>query len=647
MSSLISYLSEQQLESKIQFIENYKQSVNPADGSTVDANANVTLKNISTLETEIMKDYMIQLNQKLMMDKITKLFGKDLADEYKRQVETHEIYPHDSSSLKPYCVSISMYPFLLNGLTQLGGESKAPKNLSSFCGSFINLVFAISSQFAGAVATVEFLTYFDYFARKEYGDDYMDRLDEIIFENIKQKENNSNLSTNTTTNPSNNHATYKTETIGTRLAGYLQQIVYTINQPAAARNYQSVFWNISVYDQYYFQSMFADFVFPSTNEDGEFDKPSWESVKKLQVFFLKWFNEERKKALLTFPVVTCALLTDKESGTCKDKEFTNIISKELSEGNSFFMYLSENADSLASCCRLRNEITDKTFSYTLGAGGVATGSINVITINMNRLIQDKRDLRTELDKIHKYQDAYRAIVEDFLEAKLLPVYDAGFITLDKQFLTIGINGMVEAAESQGIQVGYNPEYVKFVQDNLKIIYNANREASKKYGYKFNTEFVPAENLGVKNAKWDRKDGYKIPEGRDCYNSYFYVVEDDSINPMDKFLLHGRELVDYLDGGSALHLNLDEALTQEGYRKLINVAAKTGCNYFCINVRITICNEPNCQHIDKRTLYRCSKCGSDNVDHATRVIGYLKRVSSFSKGRRKEHAMRYYHVHNKS
>lgn len=643
MSNLISYLSEQQLESKIQFIENYKQSVNPADGSTVDANANVTLKNISTLETEIMKDYMIQLNQKLMMEKITKLFGKDLADEYKRQVETHEIYPHDSSSLKPYCVSISMYPFLLNGLTQLGGESKAPKNLTSFCGSFINLVFAISSQFAGAVATVEFITYFDYFARKEYGDDYMDRLDEVICEH---KGNNSDTSV-VTINPSNNHVVYKTETIGTRLAGYLQQIVYTINQPAAARNYQSVFWNISIYDQYYFQSMFADFVFPTTNENGEFDKPSWESVKKLQVFFLKWFNEERKKALLTFPVVTCALLTDKESGTCKDEEFTNMISKELSEGNSFFMYLSENADSLASCCRLRNEITDKTFSYTLGAGGVATGSINVITINMNRLIQDKRDLRTELDKIHKYQVAYRAIVEDFLEAKLLPVYDAGFITLDKQFLTIGINGMVEAAESQGIQVGYNPKYVKFVQDNLKIIYNANQEASKQYGYKFNTEFVPAENLGVKNAKWDKKDGYKIPEGRDCYNSYFYVVEDDSINPMDKFLLHGRELVDYLDGGSALHLNLDEVLTQEGYRKLINVAAKTGCNYFCINVRITICNEPNCQHIDKRTLYRCSKCSSDNVDHATRVIGYLKRVSSFSKGRRKEHAMRYYHVHNKS
>lgn len=614
---LISSLSEAQLQDKVNFIENYKQAFNPADGSTVDANANVTLKNISTLETELMKDYFIQVNRRLMTDKITQLFGRELADEYVRQLETHEIYAHDESSLRPYCASISMYPFLLNGLTQLGGESKAPKNLASFCGSFVNLVFAVSSQFAGAVATVEFLAYFDYFARKEFGEDYMDRLSEK------------------TAHPAFGSGTeIARKTVGAQLAGYFQQVVYTINQPAAARNYQSVFWNISIYDQYYFESMFESFAFP----DETFSRPKWESVKKLQVFFLKWFNEERKKALLTFPVVTCALLTDKNQ--CRDEEFADMVADELANGNSFFMYLSENADSLASCCRLRNEITDKTFSYTLGAGGVATGSINVITLNMNRLVQDGRDLAAEVEKIHQYQVAYRKIMEEFKAGGLLPVYDAGFITLDKQFLTIGINGMVEAAESQGIHVGYNDEYVKFVREKLKVIYHANQEAAKKYGYKFNTEFVPAENLGAKNAKWDKKDGYRVKEERDCYNSYFYVVEDEFINPLDKFLLHGRELVDYLDGGSALHLNLDEKLTQEGYKKLVNVAAKTGCNYFCINVRTTICNE--CGHIDKRTLYRCPSCGTENVDHATRVIGYLKRVSSFSRARRKEHAMRHYH-----
>jgi ribonucleoside-triphosphate reductase len=315
------------------------------------------------------------------------------------------------------------------------------------------------------------------------------------------------------------------------------------------------------------------------------------------------------------------------------------MAQHLAEGSSFFVYLSDNADSLASCCRLRNEISDNTFSYTLGAGGVATGSINVITLNMNRLVQDKRDLASEVKKIQRYQVAYRKLMDDYLAAGMLNVYDAGFISLDKQFLTIGINGMVEAAESQGLMASNNPGYIAFVKDKLKIIFNENKAAKQQFGYLFNTEFVPAENLGVKNAKWDKADGYRV--NRDCYNSYFYVVEDELSNPLDKFILHGRELVDYLDGGSALHLNLDEALSQEGYLSLLNVAAKTGCNYFCVNVKITICNQ--CKHIDKRTLHACSSCGSQDIDYGTRVIGYLKRVSSFSSGRRAEHSLRYYYL----
>lgn len=414
------------------------------------------------------------------------------------------------------------------------------------------------------------------------------------------------------------------------MENHLQQVVYSINQPAAARGYQSVFWNISVYDRFYFEAMFGDFVFP------DFERPNWETTAKLQRFFMKWFNQERTKAILTFPVVTAAMLT--ENGKCKDSEFADQMAEELSQGNAFFIYQSDNPDSLASCCRLRNEIADHTFSYSLGAGGVATGSINVITLNMNRLVQDGRDLATEVSKIHQYQVAYRKLMEEYLAAGMLPVYDAGFISLDKQFLTIGINGMAEAAESQGLTVGYNPDYMVFVQSRLKVIFEANQQASKQYGVKFNTEFVPAENLGVKNAKWDKSDGYFVP--RECYNSYFYVVEDEQINALDKFLLHGKELIEWLDGGSALHLNLDEALTQTGYRTMLDIAAKTGCNYFCINVKITICN--SCDHIDKRTLQCCPECGSKDIDYGTRVIGYLKRVSAFSSARQKEHSLRFYH-----
>ncbi|AWI51885.1 anaerobic ribonucleoside-triphosphate reductase [Actinobacillus porcitonsillarum] len=586
-------LQPQQVADKLAFIEHYIQAQNAADGSKMDANANVTQKNIATMENELMKDFFVQINRAKVSQKIRDLFGDELATEYLRQIEAHEIYVHDETSLKPYCVSVTLYPFLRDGLTKLGGESKAPKHLASFCGSFVNLVFAISSQFAGAVATVEFLTYFDYFARKDFGENYL-------------------------------------ETHRFEIENHLQQVVYSINQPAAARGYQSVFWNISVYDKHYFEAMFGNFMFP------DFERPNWETTAKLQRFFMKWFNQERTKAILTFPVVTAAMLT--ENGQCKDSEFADQMAEELSQGNAFFIYQSDNPDSLASCCRLRNEISDHTFSYSLGAGGVATGSINVITLNMNRLVQDKRDLAAEVSKIHQYQYAYRKLMEEYLAAGMLPVYDAGFISLDKQFLTIGINGMAEAAESQGLTVGYNPDYIDFVQSRLKVIFELNQQASKKYGIKFNTEFVPAENLGVKNAKWDKEDGYFVP--RECYNSYFYLVEDEKTNTLDKFLLHGKTLIEWLDGGSALHLNLDEALSQSGYRSLLDIAAKTGCNYFCINVKITICNQ--CNHIDKRTLCHCAKCGSQDIDYGTRVIGYLKRVSSFSSARQKEHHLRFYH-----
>ncbi len=587
-------LTDRQLDDKVRFVRDYMVSRNAADGSKLDANANVSVKNIATLEMEVNKDINIQLNRRMVSGKIAELYGAGLAREYLRQIEEHEIYVHDETSLKPYCVSVTMYPLLIDGLRKLGGESGPPKNLSSFCGSFINFVFAISAQFAGAVATVEFLAYFDHFARKEWGGGYL-------------------------------------ESRGREVDAFLQQVVYSLNQPAAARGYQSVFWNISIYDESYFAGMFENFHFP----DG--DRPDWGSVDLLQRHFLAWFNAEREKALLTFPVVTVALLT--EDGRAKDRGYAETCARELSRGNSFFMYLSDSPDSLASCCRLRSEINDRSFSYTLGAGGVATGSVNVITLNVNRLVQDGRSVREEVGKIHRYQIAYRRLMEECKAAGLLNAYDAGFISLDKQFLTIGVNGVVEAAESLGLRGRDEPGYKAFVSGLLKEIYDLNREASAASGCKFNTEFVPAENLGVKNAAWDRKDGYAVP--RDCYNSYLYVVEDDEVDVAEKFALHGHELVRYLDGGSALHLNLDEPLSEANFLRLIDLAARTGCNYFCTNVRATVCNE--CAHVDKRTRESCPRCGSTDIDYATRIIGYLKRVSAFSSGRRREHGRRHYHL----
>ena len=597
------------LAGKKQFIKDYAKASNAATGSKYDANANVTEKNIVTLNGELFKGDVIKVNRAILTDKIRQLYGEDLAKEYIRQLESHELYKHDETSIMPYCVAITMYPFLLEGLQPIGGLSAKPKNLDSFCGMFVNLVFAISSQFAGAVATGEFLMYFDYFARKEWGDDYWKRPEEMVD---------------------------KHRNIDKTIEQKFQQIVYSINQPAAARNFQSVFWNISYFDKNYFEGIFGEFYFP----DGT--QPQWESLSWLQKKFAKWFNEERTKCILTFPVETMALLTNGEDVV--DEEYADFTAEMYSKGHSFFTYMSDSPDSLSSCCRLRNEVTDNQFSYSLGAGGIATGSKSVMTLNINRLVQDAVNngydmieyLRENVKKVHKFQTAYNELLKDYLKDGLLTVYTAGFIDMKKQYLTIGVNGVIEAAEFLGIPVNDNPTYREFMQSILKTISDEHRKARTKE-LMFNTEFVPAENLGVKHANWDRKAGYVVP--RDCYNSYFYAVEDTSLTVLDKFKLHGKEYVQYLDGGSALHMNLDEHLSKEQYRNLLRVAAVNGTNYFTFNIPNTICND--CGHIDKRYLKECPKCGSKNVDYATRVIGYLKRISNFSQARQEEASRRFY------
>lgn len=962
---------KQKYQPYLDYKAEYAKVKNAATGSKVDANANVNQKNIATLSNELTKTDIIGMNRLITCNRLTEMFGEEVAQRYLDQLDQHLIYRHDESHILPYCVSITMYPFLFNGLETLGGSSKAPKHLSSFCGEFVNLVFAVAAQFAGAVSTPEFLSYMDYFLRKDYGDDYYLNPDKVV-------------------DLSNRHLT-----IDNIISDSFQQVVYSINQPAAARGNQAVFWNIAYFDHPYFDGMFSDFVFP----DGSAMK--WESVSWLQKRFMNWFNEERLRVPITFPVETLDLLDDGEDYV--DEEWADFAAEMWSKGHSFFMYRSNSVDSLSSCCysgdtevlvkdsngayriplkdmkgrkfapngyrifnngkwssgkfvelpnrpmyevkltngavmqvtdnhrnntlrgvvytkdlttddyimmnstasdtypeadekltyaqgvaigaflgdgsmgseiqakdgsktiytvsyslsenkqwlipllkeadmafggngnvsvgtmynnvlpvrvhskqiaaaimrwtgwergtrshnkclnmdcllqsidfrrgivdgwyatdgnmnsltpgtslrgyttsvellkdmqavctslgyitsvaidnrmekpvfrgveynknfpvycllkyaenkhihlekrraifrdnsywfrvesiqqisydgnvycfemtdkdddkftlangihnyncRLRNELQDNTFSYTLGAGGVSTGSKCVITMNINRLVQNaKRDgvpisdaVRKQTQDIHQYLLAVNEAIKEDFQNHMLTAYDAGYISLDKQYLTVGVNGFVEGAEFLGIPVqADSEEYAEYCNSILEPIYNLNKAARTKE-IMINTEFVPAENLGVKFASWDKRDGYKVP--RDCYNSYFYIVEDQKTNVVDKLILHGDKFTRYLDGGSACHINLAEHLTKEQYRKLMNVAIKTGCPYFTFNIPNTVCND--CGHISKHRLKACPKCGSTNLDYLTRVIGYMVRVSSFSDARQKEEAKRYY------
>ena len=637
------------LRKKRDFIKDYIKASNAATGSKFDANANVTRKNIVTLGQELYKENNIKQNRYIMQDKIKNLYGPGLAQQYIKDLESHVLYKHDESGTPgyPYCVAITMYPFLVGGLKELGGVSVAPTDLKSFCGEFINLVYSISSQFMGAVATPEFLIYLDYFIRKDYGDDYLTRLDEVVENNTKKR------------------------TLTKVIDNCFQQVVHSMNMPAGNRGYQTVFWNIGYFDKPYFEGVFGDFRFP----DGT--APIWETLSWLQKHFMNWFNEERNKYILTFPVETMALLTDGKDDYA-DKEYADFTAEMWSKGHSFFCYISNSPDSLSSCCRLRNEIQKEdghnhtTHQYSMGTASVATGSKSVMTINLNRLIQDaarayfkeekgidlepgkplakdsydkealyrriSEAVTAETERVHKYQIAFNEIIKDFLHADMLDVYKAGFIDMKRQYLTIGVNGMTDAAEFLGLEISPNDEYKEFVNNLLETINVSNRKDRTKEAM-FNTEFVPGENLSGKNYNWDRKDGYFVSPKHNMYSSYFYNPEDDSLSMIDKFKLHGDEYVKYLDGGSALHMNIAEHLTKKQYRQLLNTAAHYGTNYFTFNCRNTVCND--CGYISKDTLTVCPKCGSTNLDYLTRVIGYLKRVSSFSEMRQEEAAKRFY------
>ena len=626
-------------EKKWKYIEDYKHASNAATGSEVDSNANVTVANVATLSAELPKKDFVSLTYYIIYNYLSKKYGEELADQFLKDEDEHLIYVHDSTSIMPYCVAVSLYPFLLDGLKKLGGTSGAPKHANSFVGGLCNLIFLIAGQFAGAVAVPEFIPYLDHFLRLDYGNDYIDHLDEPVW-----KIGNNNF------------------TVRHMIEDLFQEFVYCVNQPAAARGYQSPFTNIAYFDKGYFDSIFKDFIFP----DG--DEPCWETTKELQKLFMKWFNKERTHDVLTFPVETMNLLWDKDTHEYVDKEMADFTAEMWAEGHSFFLYNSDSADALSSCCRLKNAIEENVFSYTLGAGGIETGSKKVITLNINRIVQNwfneevnKKYKRNRLSlaqyisnivsRVHKYLEAWNDHLWDMKSSGLLTVYDAGFIDLDKQYLTVGFNGFIEGAEFLASMNEFIPEkyknleirpdneaYKNYAKDILGTIKELN-VAHRTEHLRFNCEMVPAESAGNKLYKWDKRDGYWTPSSRNLYNSYFFPMEDLTYDPLTKMRLHGTDFIGNLDGGSACHIGLNEHLSKEQYRKMMDFAIECGCSYFTFNIPSTVCNE--CGHIYKEPLDHCPNCGSANIDYVTRIIGYLKRVSNFSEARQEEFKTRSY------
>lgn len=624
------------LSERFAFIEKYRHSTeNAATSSETDPNANVGMKNIANLNGEVFKPQYRMLQRYIMKKTLERMYP-EVADQYEKDIEHRIIYPHDEASYPVptyYCKAASLWPFTKYGTGGLDGlGTTAPEHLSSFAGQFGNLVFLLSSQCRGAVAYGELWNVLDHFCVKEFGEDYHRRLDEVV-------------------------SLMPRMTILEAIHQCFQQITYTMNQPAGNRCFQSPFTNVSYYDSFYWHALFKDFSFA----DGT--KPSWERVSFIQKCYMKWFNRERERTMLTFPVETMALLTEK--GRLKDEEYRQFTAEMYAEGHSFFTYMSNNPNGLASCCRLRNEIDENVFSFTNGLTGVQTGSANVITLNHSRIIQDwarqegytreflkdhffeVKDsyaayLTAILERVYKYQKAYKSILYDSEALGLFSASNEGYISMSKLFLTIGDNGINEAAEFVGLRCSYNEDYKQF----CSIITGTIRKQNKLHSslrFKFNQELVPAESLSSKNLNWDREDGYWVPEGRILYNSYFYLADDPETTVLDKFLLHGREFTETLDGGVGLHCNLEEHLDKEQYLMLLDFAAEHGTSYFTFNVPNSECKNRECRHIVKKPVRKCPVCGSD-MRWWTRIIGYLRPLENFEEARKREALLR--HMHKK-
>lgn len=632
------------IRERIDYMDKYSQSNdNAATSSETDANANVTMKNVANLEGEVYKTTNRVIQRQRMKDKLNEMFP-EVAKRYEEDLNHHIIYTHDEATtpvLKQYCMAVSLYPLMMEGVGNIDGITpSAPNDLQSFSGQITNLVFLLSSQCKGAVAVGEYFIALNYYIVKEFGEKWYEKLDEI-----------------TTTA----HCK-KQRTIRNAIYKAFKQFIYGVNQPAGNRSYQSPFTNASYYDHTYFNSLFGEFSYP----DGT--KPQWEAIDCLQKLFMKFFNKLRTKQILTFPVETMAMVYDPETNDIIDKDYKDFTAEMYAEGHSFFTYISDSADSLASCCRLRNELAENTFNPTSGLTGVMTGSCNVITLNINRIVQDwakeettwwseegdknllhckdnipllKKYLVDILERVYKYHIAFKTMLYDLEDKGMFAASNGGYIHISKLYSTIGINGLNEAARFLGLEVGNNPEYIEFLQLILGTIKEENKKHSihdKKRPFLFNSEVVPAEGLGGKNYNWDKEDGYWVPDGENLYNSYFYDAHDDT-SVLDKFILHGRQTYQFTDGGSAAHINLEDHLSKEQYLKLIDFAIANGTNYFTFNIPNSKCDD--CGYITKHPITECPKCHSHNITQYTRVIGYLRPIKSFGKDRQIEAAKRTY------
>ena len=571
----------------------FSNSKNIADDS-VDANANVDDVTVVAYENESVKPLFRLNSLYLLWKELTKLYGEQFAQEVVESQILGDVYINDLSGVqKPYCYNFSAYDVMTKGLPFVKKvDSKPPKYLSSFCGQMVHFTSYASNQVLGAVGIADLLIVMSYYVKKEL--ELLPSNPEYVWRQVKQE---------------------------------IQSLVYSMNQPFRG-GLQSGFYNVSIYDREFLESLKDDYMFP----DGS--NPDIELVQQLQDLFVDIMNEELRRTTPTFPVTTLCLCVD-ENKNIKDQDFL----RHMSEKNMEFAFMNIYAGTtgtLSSCCRLRSNKENQYIGYTNSFGGASTqiGSFGVVTLNLPRAahysggdVEEFLDRVAELVHISvKINNAKRELIKKRIAVHALPLYDYGFMSLQKQYATTGLNGINEAVEILGYDI-LTHDGQRIVSKLLQTVNEINDMYDEEMKYAHNCEQTPSESSAIKAAAKDHFLG--INTQYDLYSNQFIPLITDA-DMLDRIQLQG--LFDsQFSGGAIAHLNVEDRITDvDQLVDLINLTVKMGVVYHAINYMLQKCENGH-MTVGKRDV--CPICNSKITDNYTRIVGFLVNTKNAHKVRR--------------
>lgn len=630
-------------DDELNVVKHFESLVSSQTDNTTDFNSNIArADNITTIMQDISKPHLRKFGYYIMWKTISEMFSKKDADDWLTSQLKGETYFHDSTfPTIPYCWSTDAFHIAKFGLPFVKKpDIKPASHLTSYIAHLREYIWYSSNQMAGASAVPNALIPMAYYVEKDIKDEVIkyDLYTDEFENHIKQQ---------------------------------FQVLTYGINMPNRS-SVQSPFTNLSFFDREYMSSMFGS----EKNPDGSY--VNIDIAMYIQRLYMEWITDEFEKQILTFPVLTVMFLIDKETKEIIDKDFLALVSKLNIRFGHFNIFISSDITSLSTCCRLisdtekiNNDINKKDYIGSIngfGAGSsINVGSHRVISLNLPHLaylslgkskdtninIQDEliTNLVDVVENVHKALVAHRKIIKDLIDKGSLPLYQWGFMMLDRQYSTVGIIGLYEAVEvlnkyctiklinKDGTYTEAGKSYVKSIINFIKIL---NEKAEKEYDSRFNLEQVPAEGAAVKLFKKDLLidtviDGklenvanniYEITK-RHIYSNQWYPLTS-SISVPDRIELSGL-LDPVTDGGAILHINIGEVLTQESMKKMIEYSAKQGVIYFAINYNLNVCSNGH-TFISSKS---CPKCGKPVNKSYTRIVGYLTEVQTWNKIRREE------------